>query len=151
MPSRRLSGLVLMLTLLAAGCATRSPAPPPTAAPSDATPIVGSVKIRGTVNYRQRVNLPPNAVVRVQVIDTAPADPTAAVITEQGIATRGTQVPIPFAIEVLAESIPAEPRLVLQAVIEVDRQPRFTSKGHYPLTARTLAHPIEIIVEPVVK
>jgi putative lipoprotein len=150
MPSFRAPGL-LLLALLAAGCATRSAAPPSSAAPSEAPPIVGSVKIRGTVNYRQRVNLPPNAVVRVQVVDTAAADPTAAIITEQGIATRGAQVPIPFAIELLAEAIPSEPRLVLQAVIEVDRQPRFTSQGHYPLTARTVAHPIEIMVEPVVK
>lgn len=145
MPSLRVPGLMLV-ALLAAGCTERSPTPPPSAPPR-----TGPLMIRGTVNYLQRVNLPPNAVVRVQVVDTAPADPTAAVVTEQGIAARGAQVPIPFAIELLPESIPAEPRLVLRATIEVDRQPRFASKGHYPLTAHTVARPIEIIVEPVVK
>ena len=55
-----------------------------------------SDKVTGTVTYRQRIALPPEAVVTVRIEDVSKADTIAEVIGEQVIQTEGAQVPIPF-------------------------------------------------------
>ena len=52
--------------------------------------------VTGTVTYLQRIALPPDALMTVQIEDVSLADAPAEVIGEQVIATDGAQVPIPF-------------------------------------------------------
>lgn len=52
--------------------------------------------ITGTVTYRQRIALPPDAVVTIRIEDVSRADAPAEIIGEQVIKTEGAQVPIPF-------------------------------------------------------
>jgi putative lipoprotein len=54
--------------------------------------------VTGTVTYLQRIALPDNATVTVQIQDTSLADAAAEVIGEQVIETEGQQVPIPYAV-----------------------------------------------------
>ena len=54
--------------------------------------------VTGTVTYRQRIALPPDAVVNVTIEDVSRADAPADMIGQQIIETRGSQVPIPFAV-----------------------------------------------------
>jgi putative lipoprotein len=144
---------MLGLALLVVGCASQPDAPAPDPAPAgvrldpSAQPTPQSVT--GTVNYRQRVNLPPNAIVRVQVVDTARADGAAPIVAQTRVATNGAQVPIPFRIGLPIGALEPPAQLALQARIEVQGQLRFTSTGRYPLTQRSSERPIEIMVEPV--
>lgn len=132
----------LALALLVAGC-TGASAPPP-------RPVHGhGTTIRGTVTYRQRVSLPASAVVRVQVVDAAHGGDASVRLTEQAIATRGAQVPIPFAIALPSDALATPGGLVLRARIEVDGRTRFRSQAPAPLTPTAVAQPIEMIVEPV--
>jgi uncharacterized lipoprotein YbaY len=52
--------------------------------------------VTGQVTYLERMALPPEAVVKVQLQDVSLADAPATVIGEQIIPTNGQQVPFPF-------------------------------------------------------
>src|SRR5262249_47823342 len=52
--------------------------------------------LRGSVAYRERVALPPDAVVEVWLIDVSPLIVPLALIAETTVPSQGRQVPIPF-------------------------------------------------------
>jgi putative lipoprotein len=54
--------------------------------------------LTGTVVYLQRIALPENAVIQVQLQDVSRQDVAAIVLAEQTIAAQGQQVPIPFSL-----------------------------------------------------
>lgn len=57
----------------------------------------GETCVTGAITYKQRIALPEDAVVNVQIQDTSIADAPAEVIGEQTIESTG-QVPIPYEI-----------------------------------------------------
>ena len=54
--------------------------------------------IAGTVNYRERVAFPPDAVVEVQLLNVSRQDVPSTVITAASFPTRDRQVSIPFSL-----------------------------------------------------
>lgn len=74
-----------------------------------------SAQVSGTVAYRERIALPPNAMLKVQLLDASRAD--AAAIAETLIPTNGRQVPIPFTLAYDPARIDARTRTVLRATI----------------------------------
>ena len=58
----------------------------------------GEACVTGDITYKQRIALPEDAVVNVQIQDTSLADAPAQVIGEQVIETNGAQVPIPYSV-----------------------------------------------------
>ena len=58
-----------------------------------------SETITGEVTYVQRIALPDDAVVTVQLQDVSRQDVAADIIGEQVIETDGNQVPIPYEVE----------------------------------------------------
>jgi uncharacterized lipoprotein YbaY len=58
----------------------------------------GGAAVTGSVTYLQRIALPPDAVVEVQLRDTSRADAPAETIGLQVIHTNGRQVPFPFVV-----------------------------------------------------
>lgn len=74
--------MLALLVLLVSGCGL----------------TLGKPSVTGTVTYRQRIALPPDAVVTVRVEDVSRADAPADLIGEQVIKTEGKQVPIPFTV-----------------------------------------------------
>lgn len=60
-----------------------------------ANAIAQSTMLMGTVNYIERMALPPNATVHVQLVDISLADAPAQVIAEDRI-TGATGSPIPY-------------------------------------------------------
>lgn len=86
---------LLLLPVLAALSACQIPGgtSPPTAENA------ARVTLDGTVAYRQRIALPPDARLKVTLSDVSLMDVAAPVIAETEIATAGRQVPIPFALD----------------------------------------------------
>lgn len=74
--------------------------------------------VTGTVTYLQRIALPPDAVVIVQIEDVSRADAPAEVIGEQVIRTGGQQVPIPFEVPYDADQIEENRSYSLRVRIE---------------------------------
>jgi uncharacterized lipoprotein YbaY/uncharacterized membrane protein/membrane-bound inhibitor of C-type lysozyme len=61
--------------------------------------------LAGTVTFRERMALPPDATVDVRLEDVSLADAPATVLAEQHIAAEGRQVPIPFELRYPADRI----------------------------------------------
>lgn len=78
----------LALALTVTGCMGR-----PTPLPG---PGLGAGILTGTVNYRERMALPPVATVEISIVDVALQDAPSRTIASTRFATRGRQVPIPF-------------------------------------------------------
>lgn len=74
--------------------------------------------VSGTVTYREKIALPPDAVVIVQIQDISLADAPATVIGEQIIQTDGAQVPFAFEIPYDPAEIEARRTYSLAARIE---------------------------------
>lgn len=87
-------------------------------------------KVSGEVTYRERIALPPNAVLTVQLADVSLADTPAGIVAEQMVEPAG-QVPIAF--ELVFDSAAIQPRMnyALQARIMVDGQLWFTTAARH--------------------
>ncbi len=93
--------------------------------------------VTGEVLYRERIALPPNAVLSVQLADVSLADAPARILGEQKIDPAG-QVPIKFAIPFDPTAIKTNMNYALQARISVDDQLWFINDVRHsldPLTA----------------
>ena len=144
MPRSPRRALTLALTVVLTGCAARS-APP--AAPVPASVATGPVTILARVDYRQRVALPPTAVVTLQLLDVARADAPARVLAEQTLSGAG-QVPFLFSLRAPADAVAPPARVVLRARIDVDGQLRFTNTTTVPVPIPPPARPIDVVVQP---
>lgn len=82
--------------------------------------------LKGEVMYRERIALPPNAVLSVQLADVSLADAPAAIIGERKVAPAG-QVPIRFEISFDPQVIRPNMTYALQARITVDDRLMFIS------------------------
>ena len=106
----------------------------------------GDVLVSGSVTYRQRVALPPGAVVSVEVQDVSRADAAAVTIAEQTIEA-DHQVPIPFSIVVPTAELDPRHRYGVAARIEVDGRLAWISDTHHAVAVDGQTE-LEIIVVP---
>ena len=102
--------------------------------------------VTGTVTYRHRMALPPDAVVDVSLQDTTLADAPARIVGQTTIATRGAQVPIPFRIDYDPAAIDPSHRYAVRASITVDGRILFTSPTAYPVLTGGACNDAEIEV-----
>jgi len=102
--------------------------------------------VTGTVTYRHRMALPPDAVVDVSLQDTTLADAPARIVGQTTIATRGAQVPIPFRIDYDPAAIDPSHRYAVRASITVDGRILFTSPTAYPVLTGGAGNDAEIEV-----
>jgi putative lipoprotein len=88
--------------------------------------------MKGEVVYRERIALPPNALVTVQLADVSLADAPAAIVAEQKITPTG-QVPVPFELKFDSSAIQSKNSYALQARITVDDRLMFINDEHHPV------------------
>jgi uncharacterized lipoprotein YbaY/heat shock protein HslJ/uncharacterized lipoprotein NlpE involved in copper resistance len=86
-----------------------------------------ALTISGTAAYRQRMAMPPEAVLTVRIEDVSRADAPARVVAEVREPFGARQVPIPFALSVPRSAIEPRARYALRATISVGGQLRFTT------------------------
>jgi uncharacterized lipoprotein YbaY len=88
--------------------------------------------VTGTAAYRERIALPPDAVLEVTLEDVSRADAPAEVIARARVEPRG-QVPIPFSIEYDAARIDPGRRYSVRARVVVGEKLLFTSTTVNPV------------------
>jgi putative lipoprotein len=133
---------LLSLVLLVAGC---SQAPVVPAAGGGAV----TNQITGSVTYRERIALPPTAVVTVRLVDVSLADAASVLITEQVIVTDGRQVPFEFALAYDASRILPSHTYAVQVRIENDGKLLFISDTMHRVITRDAPTRVEIVLRRV--
>lgn len=107
--------------------------------------------LHGTVTYRARIALPPDAVLMVRVEDTSRADAAAREVARVALPVAGRQVPLPFRLTYRRSD--AAPPAVLGVRAEIrdaDGTLRWTTTQAYRLTdGRPPAEPLVLLLEQV--
>ncbi|MYI55943.1 MAG: hypothetical protein F4062_02755 [Acidimicrobiia bacterium] len=131
--------------------APTSPEPTPTPPPEPTAPPQGDARVHGTVTYRERIALTPEATLVVQLRDTSLMDVASELIAEQVVPNPG-QVPINF--EVLYESVRIDPRntySVSARITEADGRLAFINDTAYDVITRDNPSRVDMVlvmVEP---
>jgi putative lipoprotein len=102
--------------------------------------------LKGEVVYRERIALPPNALVTVQLADVSLVDAPAAVVAERKIRPTG-QAPIPFELKFDSSAIRSR-NYALHARITVDDRLMFLNDERHPVDPLS-AEPQTVLVRMV--
>ncbi len=130
--------MVLLLTAIAFVTFTL-----PVQAQGNATPIA----ITGTLTYRERVALPPDAAIDVRLEDTSGAP--AKVVGESIFAAEGQQVPISFQVSFNTADINPAHTYTLRANITIHGTKAFASTAAYPVITQGAPMQANIVLQPV--
>lgn len=120
-----------LAVVMVPGCATVEPTPAPAPAAGKAEPA--AKVIRGSIVYREKVALPPDAELVVQLLDVTKPD-KPVVNAEATIRTDGGQVPIRFA-------LPLDPAKLTGSVHSMRASIRFGGKTQFVTGARVIIDP----------
>lgn len=112
--------------------------------------IASEKSIRGTVMYRERIALPPEATLTVQLQDVSLADAPAKVIAEQQL-TKIPSAPIPFELKFDASKLEAGHTYALQARISAGDTLWFINDTRHAFNPVEFKNPYEIRVVNVRK
>lgn len=102
--------------------------------------------LRGTVTYRERMALTPNAEVSVSLLDVSKADAAAIVMAESVFSADSRQVPLPFVLSYDKGDISTRNSYVLRAEIRQDDHLLFTTDQSYPVINNGLTDEIELLL-----
>ncbi len=106
--------------------------------------------LHGEVLYRERIALPPNAIVSVQLADVSLADAPAAILGEQKIDPAG-QVPVKFEIRFDPSVVQPNMSYALQARIATGDTLWFVNDERYTIDPKNPGAPVEMKVVMVRK
>ncbi len=120
--------IATLLALVLAGCAAYGTHIGGTA---DAQGVV-----RGTVAYRERVALPPDAVVEVWMTDVSPLILIQALVAETTVLPEGRQVPLPFELRYDPSRIAPDHDYGVKAVIRSGGRILFQTETAYPVITK---------------
>ena len=105
-------------------------------------------RVTGTITYRQRIALSPNAVIEIKLLDISRADAPSVTIAEQTLRPAGKQVPIAFELQYESARIDTRHSYAIQVRIFESGKLRFINSQPYPVI--TAGHPktVEVVVNP---
>jgi len=104
--------------------------------------------VTGTVNIRQRIALPNNAVLAVQLAEVRQGA-SALVIAEQTFTTSGAQSPIPFTIQYDKARINTAAIYIVQGNIKVNGQVRYSTTTQYRVITQGNPTAVAVTVDGV--
>ena len=122
--------------LLAVACGGRGP--------RSALPVV-----TGVVRPPERMAVPPDAVVDVQLLDVSRADAPAVVLARQEIPTRGQRPPFPFALRYEPATLQRGHRYTVSARIRTAGRLLFVSDSHNAVLTGGSPATVDVAVIPV--
>lgn len=124
----------------------------PLTQPANTAPAVSSfLDITGSVSYRQRMALPPDAILVVRVQDTARAGAPARTLAEQRIELGGRQVPVAFSTTIDRDLIGKSARVTVSARVERRGKLLFVSDRAYPALRNGEPNPVDIQLKQVAR
>jgi putative lipoprotein len=104
-------------------------------------------KVTGTVTYRERMALPPDAELEVTLADVSRTDAPAVVVGKQVIRTAGKSVPIPFEIQYRESEIDPRHTYHIQARISRAGKALFISDQPYRVLTNGVPGQVELILK----
>lgn len=118
-----LSGLAVAVSL--AACADKSadiqtPAPNPNTSIAATKPAIQQPNVSGTVWIRQKVALPPDAVLTVTLSDASLADSPSKIIAQKAVRTEGKQAPFSFVLPFNPADVQPNARILLSAAVSIN-------------------------------
>ena len=128
------SGVVIAVAV--AGCADKSkPVPTPTlgSAVAGQTTAIAQPNVSGSVFIRQRIALPPDAVLTVTLSDASVSDAPSKVLSQRVVRTAGKQAPFQFVLPFNPADIQPNARILLSAAISIDGKLAFVTEGVKPV------------------
>jgi len=131
--------IAFLLLLLLPGLATAGTEGPETGVNANAQLVTGSV------SYRERIALPPDAVIQVSLLDVSLMDVAAKLISRQTITPKHS-VPVPFALEYKPQDIDERMTYAVQATIRSAGKLLFTTDRSYPVLTRGNPDHVELIL-----
>ena len=114
-----------LMRLVVLGCAA--------ACAHTASPAGDEAVVSGSVAYRERMALPPDAVVEVKLLDVSLQDVAAPVIAETTVLPEGRQVPLPFELRYDPTKIQPNRSYAVRATIVSAGRMIFTTDTAYPV------------------
>ncbi|MGJ7605009.1 YbaY family lipoprotein [Variovorax sp. LT1R20] len=123
----------LLLLSAAAGASLLSACASPSSASKPAPPAASSLRVSGTVAYRERIALDPSAEVVVQLLDVSRMDAPSVTLAEQRIKANGKQPPFAYELQVDAARIDPRMRYAVSARILRGEQLLFINDTQYPV------------------
>lgn len=109
-----------------------------------------SAAVTGTVTYRERMALPPTAVVKVQLLDVSFADVAATVLDSLTLRPAGgKQVPFEFLLRYDPTQIKAQSTYAVRASILAEGKLLFTTTQSYPVITRGNPLDVNLILQRV--
>lgn len=107
-------------------------------------------EVTGTVTKLDRMGLPPNAVVTVELRDTSRQDVPSITISTDVIELEGNQLPVPYVLEYDEDEIIETNTYTVFAKIEVDGTLIYITDTAYPVITRGApTEDVEVLVVPV--
>ncbi|MEO5607380.1 MAG: YbaY family lipoprotein [Polaromonas sp.] len=103
------------------------------AAQAQAQPAQDFFIVSGNASYLQRIAMPPEAVLTVQVQDVSRADASATVLAESREVFGRRQVPVAYSVKVARSAIDPRMRYTVRATISVAGQTQFATTRQYPV------------------
>lgn len=103
--------------------------------------------VTGTLNYRQRIALPPDAAAIVQLVDISRKAPGGVMVAQQIVAPLG-QVPIPFTLRFDHNDLPRQADLTIVARIQAGPRLLFVNTLRTRVRPADLGRPFEIWLDP---
>ncbi|MCC6426394.1 MAG: YbaY family lipoprotein [Phycisphaerales bacterium] len=107
-------------------------------------PATFSGKVTGSALYRERIVLPQDAIVIVQVVDAANIN---TVLTQKQIPTGGKAPPYNFELTYDPKKVNAQTRYLLRAEILVRGTKRFTTDTNYPIITQGAPSHYELVLK----
>lgn len=101
--------------------------------------------VTGTVTYRERIALPANAVVQVQLLDVSLMDVSAKQLAEQTIKPQH-QVPIPFKLVYKPGDIDERMTYAVRATIRSGEKLLFVTDRSYPVLTRGKPERVDLVL-----
>ena len=102
--------------------------------------------VTGTLMYRERIALPPDATATVLLVDASRADAPAITVAEQTIDPAG-QVPIEFRLVYDPSTIDPRNRYLVRGTIGVGDQLLFTTTQAYPVLTQGAVADVELVLQ----
>lgn len=111
--------------------------------------LVQSFAVVGSVTYKEKISLQPEAEVTIRLVDITKADSPAVLIEELTFPSDGDQVPFQFVVPYNPDEIDPEAMIAVNASISLEGKLLFTSTSIHPVITRGNPSTVEIILQKV--